>query len=47
MYTKEFILSEVNSIRHEIGHDKVNIFIEDIFFNENELWIIKIGRAHV
>ena len=44
MYTKEFILSEVNSIRHEIGHDKVNIFIEDIFFNENELWIITEDR---
>lgn len=44
MYTKKFILSEVNSIRHEIGHDKVNIFIEDIFFNENELWIITEDR---
>ena len=25
MYTKEFILDEVNAIREEIGHDKVNI----------------------
>ena len=29
MYTKEFILSEVNLIRDEIGHEKVEIFIEE------------------
>jgi hypothetical protein len=46
MYTKEFILEEVNSIREEIGHDKVNIFIEEIYFSEdaNELWIITEDR---
>ena len=25
MYTKEFILNEVNNIRNEIGHDEVNM----------------------
>ncbi|WP_407394142.1 7-cyano-7-deazaguanine synthase [Methanobrevibacter sp.] len=44
MYTKEFILSEVNRIREEIGHDKVNIFIEEIYFENNELWIITEDR---
>ena len=46
MYTKEFILSEVNQIREEIGHDKVNIFIEEMYFSEktNELWIITEDR---
>ena len=46
MYTKEFILEEVNAIRDEIGHDKVNIFIEELYFNEktNELWIITEDR---
>ena len=46
MYTKEFILSEVNAIRDEIGHDKANIFIEELYFNENtnELWIITEDR---
>ena len=46
MYTKEFILSEVNQIREEIGHDKVNIFIEEMHFSEktNELWIITEDR---
>lgn len=46
MYTKEFILKEVNTIRDEIGHDKVNIFIEKLYFNEttNELWIITEDR---
>ena len=44
MYTKEFILDEVNIIREEIGHDKVNIFIEDIYFKDNELWIITEDR---
>ena len=44
MYTKEFILNEVNQIRDEIGHDKVNIYIEDIYFKNNELWIITEDR---
>ena len=44
MYTKEFILEEVNAIREEIGHDKVNIFVEDIYFENNELWIITEDR---
>ena len=44
MYTKEFILDEVNAIRKEIGHDGVNIFIEDIYTENNELWIITEDR---
>ncbi|MBR6992754.1 MAG: 7-cyano-7-deazaguanine synthase [Methanobrevibacter sp.] len=46
MFTKEFILNEVNQIRDEIGHDKVNIFIEELYFSEktNELWIITEDR---
>jgi hypothetical protein len=46
MYTKEFLLDEVNQIREEIGHDKVKIFIEEIYFSENtnELWIITEDR---
>ncbi len=46
MYTKEKILDEVNAIRAEIGHDSVNIYIEEIYFNErtNELWIITEDR---
>ena len=46
MYTKKFILDEVNQIRDEIGHDKVEIFIEEIYFSEktNELWIITEDR---
>ena len=46
MYTEEFILDEVNKIREEIGHDNVNIFIEEMHFNENtnELWIITEDR---
>ncbi len=44
MYTKEFLLTEINSIREEIGHDKVNIFIEEIYFKNNELWIITEDR---
>ena len=44
MYTKEFILDEVNAIREEIGHDKVDIFIEEIYFENNELWIITEDR---
>ena len=44
MYSREFILDEVNTIREEIGHDKVNIFIEEIYFKNNELWIITEDR---
>ena len=44
MFTKEFILDEVNAIREEIGHDRVNIFIEDIYFKNSELWIITEDR---
>ena len=44
MYSKEFILDEVNAIRNEIGHEKVNIFIEEIYFKDNELWIITEDR---
>ncbi len=44
MYTKEFILDEVNAIRDEIGHDKVNISIEKLYFENNELWIITEDR---
>ena len=44
MYTKEFILDEVNRIREEIGHDKVDISIEEIYFENNELWIITEDR---
>lgn len=46
MYDKEFILKEVNTIRDEIGHDKVNIFIEELYYNNdtNELWIITEDR---
>ena len=44
MYTKEFLLDEINTIRAEIGHEKVNIFIEDIYFKNNELWIITEDR---
>ena len=44
MYTKESILNEVNAIRAEIGHDQVNISIEEIYFENNELWIITEDR---
>ncbi len=44
MYTKEFLLDEINTIREEIGHDKVNIFIEEIYFDNDELWIITEDR---
>ena len=44
MYTKEFILDEVNQIRQDIGHEKVNIFIEEIYFSNDELWIITEDR---
>ena len=46
MYTKEFILNEVNAIRDEIGHDEVNISIEELYYSEktNELWVITEDR---
>ena len=46
MYTKEFLLAEINQIREEIGHDPANIFIEELYFSEktNELWIITEDR---
>ena len=44
MYTKEFILDEVNRIRRDIGHEEVNIFIEELYFKNNELWIITEDR---
>ena len=44
MYTKESILDEVNEIRAEIGHEEVNISIEEIYFENNELWIITEDR---
>ena len=44
MYTKEFILDEVNKIREDIGHEKADIFIEDIYYENNELWIITEDR---
>ena len=44
MYTKEFILDEVNKIREDIGHEKADIFIEDIYYDNNELWIITEDR---
>ena len=44
MYTKEFLLNEINIIREEIGHDRVNIFIEEIHLKNNELWIITEDR---
>ncbi|WP_406534772.1 7-cyano-7-deazaguanine synthase [Methanobrevibacter sp.] len=44
MYTKESILNEVNAIRAEIGHEKVDISIEEIYFENNELWIITEDR---
>jgi len=44
MYSKEFILDEVAGIRADIGHDNVDIFIEDVYFENNELWIITEDR---
>ena len=47
MYTKEFLLAEINQIREEIGHDSADIFIEELYFSEktNELWIITEDRS--
>ena len=46
MYTKKFLLAEINQIREEIGHDSADIFIEELYFSEktNELWIITEDR---
>ena len=46
MYSEEFILNEVNSIRRQIGHEEADIYIEKIYFSEktNELWIITEDR---
>ena len=44
MYSEEFILDEVNAIRDEIGHDRVSISIEKLYFENNELWIITEDR---
>ncbi len=44
MYTKESILDEINEIRAEIGHEDVNISIEEIYYKNNELWIITEDR---
>ena len=46
MYTKEFLLAEINQIREEIGHDSADIFIKELYFSEktNELWIITEDR---
>lgn len=46
MYSKENILEEVNQIREDIGHEKTDIYIEDIYYNEknNEMWIITEDR---
>ena len=44
MYTEEFILDEVKAIRDEIGHEKVDISIEKLYFENNELWIITEDR---
>ena len=44
MFKKEFILEEVNLIRDEIGHEKVDISIEEIYYDNNELWIITEDR---
>ena len=45
MLNKEFILEEINTIRSEIGHENVNIYIEDIYLKDNELWIIAEDRS--
>ena len=46
LFDEEFILEEVNAIRREIGHDEVNIYIEEIYYSKdtNELWIITEDR---
>jgi len=44
LHTKENLTKEINHIRHEIGHEKVNIHIKDIYLENNELWIITEDR---
>lgn len=46
-YSKENLLSEINSIRLEIGHDIDEIHINDVFYDDNvdELWIIAEDRV--
>lgn len=46
MYSKKFLLDEINKIRQEIGHETVDIQINDIIYNEKtkELWIITEDR---
>lgn len=46
MYLKENLLNQINCIREEIGHEKTEINIKDIYFDKdiNELWIITEDR---
>lgn len=46
MYSEKEILSQVNLIRKEIGHEITEIRIKDIYFEKetNELWIITEDR---
>ena len=37
-------MDEVNALREDIGHERVNIYIEDIYHKNNELWIITEDR---
>lgn len=46
LYTKEKLTEEINQVRKQIGHEELEIHIEDIYYNEkeNELWIITQDR---
>ena len=44
LYSKKYILNEINLIRDQIGHEKAKINIKDIFFDDDELWIITEDR---
>ena len=44
VYSKKYILNEINLIRVQIGHEKAKINIKDIFFDDDELWIITEDR---
>lgn len=46
MLSKNYILTQVNTIRKEIGHDNVNINIKETHYDEKtkELWIITEDR---
>ncbi|MDR3222800.1 MAG: ATPase [Methanobrevibacter sp.] len=46
-YSKNLLISEINRIRNEIGHDEVKIFIKDIFFDEktDTIWIVTKDRG--